>query len=67
MGAESGAVNSDIHLFSLEEPGGPVHHLAYLGYEESFHSTLDHAMSKGSIGKCCLRISLSLMCASIPS
>lgn len=46
MGAESGAVNSDIHLFSLEEPGGPVHHLAYVGYGESFHSSLDHAMSR---------------------
>jgi hypothetical protein len=61
MCAESGAVNSNVHLFVLEEPGDPVHHLAYVGDGELFHTSLDHAMP----GK--IRVLLSFMCASIPS
>jgi len=45
VGAKSGAVNSDVHLFSSEESGDSVHHLSNVGDGESFHPTLDHAMS----------------------
>jgi len=45
---ESAAVNSNIHLFSSEESGHPVHHLAYIGDRKSFHTALDHAMPWGS-------------------
>ena len=44
VGAEPGAVNSDVHLFPAKEPGHPVHHLAYVGDGESFHPALYHAM-----------------------
>ena len=45
VGTEPAAVNSDVHLFSAEEPGHPVHHLAYVGDGDSFHPALDYAMS----------------------
>jgi hypothetical protein len=45
MSAESGAVDSDVHLFPSEKPGNRVNHLAYVDDRESFHSSLDHAMS----------------------
>ena len=45
VGAESRTVNSDVHLFPSEEPGDPVHHFADIGDGESFHPSLDHAMS----------------------
>jgi hypothetical protein len=45
MSAESGAVDSDVHLFPLEKPGDPVNHLAYVDDRESFHPSLNHAMS----------------------
>ena len=44
VGGKSATVNSDVHLFSAKEPGHPVHHLAYVGDGESFHTSLDHAM-----------------------
>jgi len=44
VGGKPAAVNSDVHLFSAKEPGHPVHHLAYVGDGESFHTSLDHAM-----------------------
>jgi len=42
---ESSAVNSDVHLFSSEKPGDPVHHFADVGDGKSFHPALDHAVS----------------------
>ncbi len=45
MGAKSGAVNSNCHLFSVEKPGDSVHHFADVGDRESFHPSLDHTMS----------------------
>lgn len=45
VSTEPAAVNSDVHLFSSEKPGHPVHHLAYIGDGKSFHTALDHAMS----------------------
>jgi len=44
VGAEPATVNSDVHLFSAKEPGHPVHHLAYVGDGESFHTSLNYAM-----------------------
>lgn len=44
VGAESAAVNSDVHLFPSEKSGDSVHHLAYVSDGESFHAALDHAM-----------------------
>jgi len=46
MSAESGAVNSYVHLFSSEKSGYSVHHLAYVSDGESFHASLDHAMPR---------------------
>jgi len=45
VGTESSAVNSNVHFFPSEKPGDPVHHLSYVGDGESFHPSLDHAMS----------------------
>jgi hypothetical protein len=45
VGTKSGAVNCDVHLFSSEKSGDSVHHLANVGDGESFHPSLDHAMS----------------------
>jgi len=45
MSAESGAVDSDVHLFPSEKPCDPVHHLPDVGDGKSFHPSLDHAMS----------------------
>jgi hypothetical protein len=45
VGAESSAVNSDVHFFSSEKPGDPVHHPSDVGDGESFHPALDYAMS----------------------
>ena len=45
LGAESRAVHSDVHLFSSEKPGDPVHHFADVGDGKSFHPALDHAVS----------------------
>ena len=44
VGTEPATVNSDVHLFPSEKSGDPVHHLAYVGDGESFHTSLDHAM-----------------------
>jgi hypothetical protein len=44
VGVESTAINSDVHLFSSEKPGDSVHHLAYVGDGEFFHTALDYAM-----------------------
>jgi hypothetical protein len=44
MSAESGAVDSDVHLFPSEKPGDHVNHLAYVDDRETFHPSLDHAM-----------------------
>ena len=44
VGAEPATVNSDVHLFASEKSGHPIHHLAYVGDGESFHTSLDHAM-----------------------
>ena len=44
VGAEPTAINSDVHLFSSEKSGDSIHHLAYIGDGEPFHTSLDHAM-----------------------
>lgn len=46
LGAESRAVHSDVHLFSSEKPGDLAHHFPDVGDGESFHSSLDDAMSR---------------------
>ena len=45
MCAEPGAVNSDVHLFSSKKPDDSVHHPTDVGDGESFHPTLNHAMT----------------------
>jgi hypothetical protein len=45
VSAKAAAINSDAHLFSSEKTGDSVHHFAYVGDGESFHTSLDHAMS----------------------
>lgn len=46
MGTESCAVHCDVHLFPSEKPGDSVHHLAYVGDGESFHSSVDDAVPR---------------------
>jgi len=46
LGAEPGAVHSDVHLFSSEKPGDSVHHLPNVGDGEPFHPSLDDTMSR---------------------
>ena len=46
VGTESGAVNSNVHLFPSEKTGDPVHHLADVGDGEFFHAALDHTMPR---------------------
>ena len=46
LGAESGGVHCDVHLFSSEKSDDPVHHLPNVGDGELFHPSLDHTMSR---------------------
>ena len=46
LGAESGGVHCDVHLFSSEKPGDSVHHFSDVGDGELFHSSLDHTMPR---------------------
>lgn len=66
VGTEPTTVNSDVHLFSSEKSGDPVHHFAYVGDGESFHTSLDHVMSWENRTMLSKGL-LSLRCASMPS
>ena len=48
MSAESGAVDSDVHLFPSEKPGGPVNHLAYVDDRETFHPLVGSRYALGA-------------------